>query len=111
MRIAELEMEPDPFGNNRRAKRRAILRAKGALAQRNAIPTVDPDTGKISQQGSVTIDRNINLDEPYNKPIPKDPWDKPKQQTTQPTQPQQQPTPKPRSGVVIRRPKNLGSDW
>ena len=111
MRIAEFDMEPDPFGNNRRAKRKAELRAKAKLAKKNAIPTVDPESGRISQQGSVTIDRNINLDEPYNKPIPKDPWDKPKQQPTVQSNPG--PTPKSRrpSGVVISRPKNLGSNW
>ena len=101
MKIFELDIEPDPFGNNRRAKRKAQLRAKGALARRNAIPTVDPNTGRISQQGSVTIDRNINLDEPYNKPIPNDPWDKSKTPTSKPRQPRQP------SGVIIRRSRNF----
>ena len=112
MRLTELEIEPDPFGNSRLAKRRARLRAKADLVKQP--PTVDPNTGSISQQGSGTISRNINLDEPYNKPIPNDPWDKPK---TQPTQ--QQPTPtvqrnlgsrnrtKPQGGVTIRRSRNF----
>ena len=99
----ELKIEPDPFGNNRRARRKAELRAKANLAKKNAIPTVNPKTGRISQQGSVTIDRNIDLDEPYNKPIPNDPWDKPAVQKN--------PASKPKPGVTIRRPKNLGSDW
>ena len=64
---------------------------------------VNPKTGRISQQGSVTIDRNIDLDEPYNKPIPNDPWDKPAVQ--------KHPAPKPKPGVTIRRPTTLGSDW
>tara|TARA_B100000029_G_scaffold366283_1_gene359664 strand:- start:457 stop:822 length:366 start_codon:yes stop_codon:yes gene_type:complete len=111
----ELKIEPDPFGNNRRARRKAELRAKANLAKKNAIPTVNPKTGRISQQGSVTIDRNIDLDEPYNKPIPDDPWDKPKTKTQQ--QPNvrselpQQSNSRRQGGVVIRRPRNLGSDW
>jgi len=112
VKIYEFDMEPDPFGNNRRAKSKARLRAKADLVKQS--PTVDPNTGRISQQGSGTISRNINLDEPYNKPIPNDPWDKPK---TQPTQ--QQPTPtvqrnlgsrnrtKPQGGVTIRRSRNF----
>ena len=87
MRIAELEIEPDPFGNNRRAKFRARLRAKANLVKQP--PTVDPNTGRISQQGSGTIDRNINLMAPDTEP--------------------QQPAPKPRkpSGVIIRRSRNF----
>ena len=97
----ELKIEPDPFGNNRRAKRKARLRAKADLVKQP--PTVDPESGRISQQGSGTISRNINLDEPYNKPIPNDPWDKPAVKKN--------PATKPKPGVTIRRPKNLGSDW
>jgi len=108
----ELKIEPDPFGNNRRARRKAELRAKAKLAKKNAIPTVNPKTGRISQQGSVTIDRNIDLDEPYNKPIPDDPGfgiapkDKPKYTPKAPKV-----NLKKSDGVTIRRPKNLGSDW
>ena len=87
MRLTELEIEPDPFGNSRLAKRRAKLRAKAELVKQP--PTVDPNTGSISQQGSGTISSNINLDEPYNKPIPNDPWDKPKTQTPPQPTPQQ----------------------
>ncbi len=58
MRLTELEIELDPFGNSRLAKRRARLRAKADLVKQP--PTVDPNTGSISQQGSGTISRNIN---------------------------------------------------
>ena len=109
MRLTELEIEPDPFGNSRLAKRRAKLRAKAELVKQP--PTVDPNTGSISQQGSGTISRNINLDEPYNKPIPNDPWDKPKTQTPPQPKVQRNPGPrtrtKPQGGVIIKRSRNF----
>ena len=92
----ELEIEPDPFGNSRRAKRKAILRAKGELARKHdgKVTISNPGFG-IAPNDKPKVDPGFGI-APKGKPkyTPKAP-----------------PTLKKSDGVTITRPRNLGTNW
>jgi len=81
------ELKEDPFGNDRRAKRKARLRAKGELARKHG--------GKVTISG-MKKDPGFGIA----------PKDKPKYTPKAPKV-----NLKKSDGVTITRPKNLGSDW
>ena len=95
------ELREDPFGNDRRAKRKARLRAKGEFARKHG--------GKVTISG-MKKDPGFGI-APELKPR-KDPGfgiapkDKPKYTPKAPKV-----NLKKSGGVTITRPKNLGSNW
>ena len=95
------ELREDPFGNDRRAKRKARLRAKGELARKHG--------GKVTISGMKKAP-GFGI-APELKPR-KDPGfgiapkDKPKYTPKAPKV-----NLKKSGGVTITRPKNLGSNW
>ena len=93
------ELKEDPFGNDRRAKRKARLRAKGELARKHG--------GKVTISG-MKKDPGFGIA----------PSDKPKVDPgfgiapkAKPKYTPKAPTLKKSDGVTITRPRNLGTNW